>query len=204
MSIKSKVFGLVGVGALGMALTTGFATASTDSITTSVQVTCPQPMTVDVGGNATFDPILDSINDHDTSTAPGAITVTVDMGCYWGPWQVNAKTTNFVAVGNPFLWFGANHLSLQDATVETYAAEPIDPFSILEPEASNAYFSGPTDYDTILETAQTWIWFPYIPGPDIPAPFVTEASYTGVLSGLPTALPSGTYQSTLTVVLTAD
>lgn len=209
MSIKSKLFGLVGVATLGVALASGLATASApvdqDSITASVDISCLQPMTVSLdGSDATFAAITDSYNVHDTSTGTGAIQVTVDMGCYFGPWQVSAQTTNFLQQGG-FGWFSASHLSLVDANVDTYALSAGDFLGTLEPDASNAYFSGPYDKDTILETSENWIWwFGWQQAPDSPAPFVTVASYTGKLTNLPTAIATGTYQATLTVSLTTD
>jgi len=207
MELKRKLIGIAGSAMLLAGMTAGVATAQvtdSDTMQTSVQITCPVPATVALGGDVAFDPITDIINDHDTQTAPGAIEVTVDMGCYWGPWQVNAYTTNFVA--GPFMWFSADHLSLVDANVDSYFLDPIDgPFDFLEPEASNAYFNGagPINQETILETDENWIWWPWIQGPDDPAPFVTEASYTGQLTNLPILL-TGNYVATLTVELATD
>lgn len=126
------------------------------------------------------------------------------MGCYWGPWEVDAQITNFRAA--PGQWFHASHFSLVDATVDSYFLDPVDGrFDLLEPTANDAHFTGPRDENTILETTETWFWwFGWHQGPDVPAPFVTTASYTGELTNLPAYLHSGTYSATLTVELTND
>lgn len=203
MQIKRTILGVAGVAALGMGLTAGIASAQdSDSMTTSVNVNCADAATVTLGGNGAFAPIANGVTQHDTQTGQGAIKLTVDMGCYWGPWQVDASISNFVA--GPGQWFSGSHFSLEDATVESYFLDPFDgPFDIAEPTASDANFFAPyIDQDTILETQENWFWWWQLP--DSPAPFVTTASYTGVLTDLPAIPTSGNYTATLYVTLSLD
>lgn len=203
MELRNRIVGAIGATALLLGMTAGLASAQvvdTDSTEASVIIDCAAPLTVEIGGSAAMADIDDIFTQNDTSTAPGGIGLTVDMGCYWGPWQVNASVTNFSA--GPGRWFSADHFSLQDATVETYFLDPIDtPWDLLEPTANDAYFWGAGDEDTILETSENWFFFWQLP--DTPAPFVTTASYTGHLTDLPIVLP-GTYTATLTVELATD
>lgn len=205
MELKNKLVGIVGAAAMVVGLTAGIATAQvtdTASMPTSVQITCPTPAQVYLSGDATFAPIANILTQDDTSTAPNSIDLLVDMGCYWGPWQVNAQVSNFIA--GPGLWFSSSHLSLEDATVESYFLDPIDgPFDLLEPTANDADFFGPADQDVILETTEVFVFWPFPAIVDLPAPFVTTASYTGVLTDLPIVL-SGNYVATLTVELATD
>ncbi len=201
MELRNRIVGAVGAAALMIGMSVGIASAqSSDSIETSVQIGCPAVATVELGGNATMAPITNIFEQDYTQTASGAIQLEVDMGCYLGPWQVNASITNFSA--GPGEWFSADHFSLQDATVETYFLDSIDtPFDFLAPTANDAYFWGAGDEDTILETTENWFFWWQLP--DTPAPFVTTASYTGHLDDLP-ILAEGEYTATLTVELTTD
>jgi hypothetical protein len=189
-------------------MTAGVATAQdTDSAVGSVTISCPIPATVQLGGNFDFDPIANIYQQQSTQTDAGEIDITVDMGCYWGPWQVGAQASNFTAPGGAF---SASHFSLQDATVSSYYLDGIDgPGDPLEPEASDAFFSSSSDEDVILETDENFIWIFQLP--DTPAPFVTTAEYTGHLDNLPVPLlialgvtNTMTFQTTLTVELTLD
>lgn len=204
MELRNRIVGAVGTSALLLGMSMGIVSAqvvSTDTIQTSVDVSCVAPMTVVIGGNATMDPITDIFTDNDTQTGAGAIDVTVNMGCYLGDWQVNASVTNFSA--GPGQWFGADHFSLEDATVDSYFLDPLDTvFDLAEPTANDAYFFGPADEDTILETQENFFFW-LIFGQDVPAPFETTASYTGHLEDLPWLL-SGNYTATLTVELATD
>jgi len=208
MELRNRIVGAIGTVALFTGMTAGVAFADTATIPTSVQVTCPTPASVELSGDGTFAPINNILTQDDTSTAPGAFVVTVDMGCYWGPWQVNAEVSAFVA--GPLQFFSGDHFALEDATVESYFNDPFDgPFDILAPTASDAEFAPIPGFpigdaageNAIFETTEVFFWIFQLP--DIPAPFVSEASYTGTLTDLPFLL-SGNYSATLTVELTTD
>lgn len=191
--IAAALFALMSVGNVA-------AQPATDSEQVTLNVVCPVPVSVDLSGDLDFEEI--NAYGQATSTAPGAIDVKVDVGCYLGPWQVNASITNFT--GTTGDWINAHHFSLENAVTDTYFLEPIDPLGFVEPTASNAVFSGPNDEEAILETDENWIWFfGWHQLPDSPAPFITTASYTGVLSDLGFTLP-GHYQATMTVELTLE
>jgi hypothetical protein len=208
MQIKNKFFGAVGVAALGLTILTGpmaSAQDSSDSIQASVTISCPDVATVEVGGDANFDTI-NILDENDTQTGDGAIEVTVDMGCYWGGWSVSAQSTNFSA--GPGMSFSASHLSLQDATTESWYLQTGVPLAdaITRPDASDAFFSSSSDSDTILETNESFVWWLLNGDATVPAPFVTEASYTGVLTDIPFLAFSGdnTYTATITVDLALE
>lgn len=209
MELKKKLLGIVGVAAMTVGMTAGVATAqSVDTATGSVTISCPHPATVQLGGDFVFDPIADIYAQDDTQTANGAIDITVNMGCYWGPWQVGAQTSNFTAPGG---FFSASHFSLQDAAVTSYYLDGIDgPGDIFEPDANDAYFSSSSDEDVILETSENFLTF-WIANDDFAAPFVTTAEYTGHLTNLPVPVlialgvtNTMTFTNTLTVELTLD
>jgi hypothetical protein len=204
MALRNKIIGLIGVGALTVGLTAGIANANTDQAVGSVEISCSIPATVAMG-DFSFAPV-DLLVSDSTSTDPGAVQIAVDMGCYWGPWQVGASATSFTSP-TTVQSFSASHLSFEDAAVETYSLEPIDFLGVLEPTASDAYFTAGGSGGTVLETAENFfLWWQL---PDSPAPFTTTASYTGHLTDLPFIFSSitgntHTFSSTITVTLTLD
>jgi hypothetical protein len=203
MSLKTKALGLVGVATLGVAMLSGGAAYAGPTLPASIDISCGSPATASLGGNADFAPI-NILTQNDSETAAGAIELTVDMGCYWGGWSVDAQSSNFVA--GPGRSFSANHLSLQDATVTDFYLKTGVPIldGFTEPDARNAYFSSSSDQDTILETNESFLQWLLTGNPNVPAPFVTTATYTGVLTDIPFLAFSGTntYEATITVTLT--
>ncbi len=208
MSNLKRLIGLVCAMALMMGTAAGLATTAnaqgTDSGEGSVTISCSIPSTVSINDFA-FNPV-DLLNSDSTSTGPGAVQIEVDMGCYWGEWQVSASATPFES-NTTSQTFSASHLSFEDAEVDTYSLEPIDFLGLLEPTASDANFSNSGNGGTILETAENFLFFWQLP--DSPAPFVTTASYTGHLTNLPFIFSSitgnsHTFTSTITVTLTMD
>lgn len=208
MELRKRIVGAIGVTALLLGMTAGMAGAQesfadADQMQTSVNIGCAAPMTVELGGNGAMAPILDIYSQKSTQTANGAINVTVDMGCYWGPWSVYANVTGFANQSGPG-GFSASHYSLEDATVTSYFLDPFDgPFDLSSPVAEDADFWGAFDWDEVLTTDTAWVWWWGWQEVDVPAPFVTTASYTGHLDGLPILLP-GLYTATLTVELATD
>jgi hypothetical protein len=207
MTLVKRLIALTAAIALMMGTIAGLAStanANTDSAQGSVSISCGIPATVEMNDFA-FAPV-DLLNSDSTSTDPGAVEISVDMGCYWGPWQVGASATPFTS-GSTSQTFSASHLSLEDANVELYSLEPIDFLGVLEPTASDAFFTGGGNGGTVLETAENFfLWWQL---PDSPAPFTTTASYTGHLTDLPFIFSSITgnahvFTSTITVTLTLD
>lgn len=202
MELMKRIIGFAAAVALMLGMTAGIANAqSTDGGSGSVTLSCGEPMSVSIN-DFTFAPI-DLYVSNDTATAEDAVQITVDMGCYWGPWQVSASATPFTS-GTTLQTFSASHMSFVDADVAIYSLEPIDFLGILEPTASNANFG--TSGNTVLETAENFfLWWQL---PDSPAPFVTTATYTGTLTDLPFIFAtlignSHTFTSTITVTLAA-
>jgi hypothetical protein len=205
MSLKTKALGLVGVASLGVAMLSGGAAYAGPTLPASITISCPSPATVNLTGNANFAPI-NILSQNDSSTTPGAIGLTVDMGCYWGGWSVDAQSSNFSA--GPGKNFSASHLSLQDATVTDFYFKTGVPIfdAFTEPDASNAFFSSSSDTDTVLETNESFLQWLLTGDADVPAPFVTTATYTGVLTDIPFLAFAGsnTYTATITVTLALD
>ena len=209
MELRNRIVGAVGTTALLLGMTVGIASAQTSSVDTSVYVECPDLAEVTLGvggGGGIFDPIvLDTNNtsNNDTQTAADDFIVTVDMGYYLGPWQVNADITAFVA--GPLQFFPGTHFSLGDSEVTVSTSGPLQP--LFGPDANDAVFipapwAGGTGANAIFETASNWITW-WNPNDDFPAPFVSEAVYTGYLDNLP-VVPTGNYVAELTVELTTD
>ena len=202
MSYARKTIALLAVAVFSM-MSVGSAFAAVEDADTSavnLTVVCPASPYVDLSGDIDFADI--DAYGQSTTTLPGVIAVTVEVGCYLGPWQVNASITNFH--GSTGSWIHADKFSLVDAETDIYFLEPIDLFGFLEPTANDAVFVGGDSSDAILETAENWFWFfGWHQLPDSPAPFKTTATYTGVLSALGFTLP-GEYQATMTVELTFE
>jgi len=221
-----RLVAFVAVAALMMGTVAGLSSSvyadQSDTIVGSVSINCPVPATVELnGGDAevAFAPITNIISNPNTSTDPGAIKLKVDMGCYWGSWQVNATATRFTST-TTHQTFSANRLSLVSEGVDSYALDPFDdPLwfdDVLEPDASDAHFScnsstnplGPCGEEILATDTNLLTWIlEFLTGGELtgaPAPFVTEASYTGVLSNVPFLWGNNTYTSTITVELAYD
>lgn len=209
MQIKRTFLGIAGVTALALGLGGGIASANdasvdSDSITTTLNVDCNQAATVKIFGNGAFAPMNGSTFQDSTQTGEGAIKVAVDMGCYTGGWSVDARISAFRDDDGDYA-FSGDHFSLRDATVDYYFLDSVDtPADFLAPTANNAYFDHSYDTESdILETSNSWFfwWNDF----DVPAPFVTTASYTGYLSDMGDVdLTDGAYSATLTVTLSLD
>jgi hypothetical protein len=232
MTRLKRLIAIAGAGALMMGTMVGLSTSvladDEDTIVGSVSISCPTAASVSLTGEQVDFAPIDITETDETSTEPGAIQLTVDMGCYLGPWQVNAAATKFTS-DTTAQWFGANHLSLEDPQVDSYFFDPVDDIyvnlpwplpdinlpDVAEPDASAAFFEcGSTNPngscgEEILETSQNLVTFfinLLVPGAYVamPAPFITEASYTGVLSDIPFLWGEHTYTSTITVELATD
>jgi hypothetical protein len=202
MTLKSKLVGIIGVAALGMTIFSANAAlaSTTASAPVAVNVVCEAANVGLTAGNfADYNPVTQST----TSTAPGAIDLTVDTGCNFDPWQVNVTASPFYNSSNIPVFF-ANTMSLTGAAV---TSSFFDGSSFLEPQAPDANnatfnFLG-TGSNPILETSVVW-FFGFI---DQPAPFTTTAEYTGNLSfsniqrAALTVLGDDTYTTTLQVDL---
>ena len=209
MELKNKAFAVVGTLAIGLGLTAGVASAQvvdTASTGTSVDIDCDHPITVELGGSGVFEPIPDILVQDSTQTQDPFV-VTVDVGCYLGPWQVNATVTAFVA--GPGQFFTGDHFSLTNPVLTDYAFAPV---SALAPEVDGTDFVGfigGVGEDSIFQTRQNIITLPWWLGggtvqlPDTPAPFVSTAEFDGALTDLPFVIP-GEYEAVLTVTLATD
>lgn len=209
MELRKRLVALVGITALMMSVTGGVVSAA-DSAQVGAVVTldCAAPMTV------TLEAEDDAINfgTVELIAADGAtaapLGLTVNMGCYWGEWSVDASITNFTAPGVLGGSFSASHFSLQEPEVESYFLDPVDTgFDACEPDANVGTFDSAGDTSTILETSTGLVQFlcpPILQGFYAAAPFETTASYTPTLAGLSQYLPSGDYSATLTVVLAGE
>lgn len=206
MELRKRLMAIVGITALMMSMTAGMASAqATDTAGASVILNCAAPMTVELSGDIDFGTV--NLIAENGATG-GTLGLTVNMGCYWGPWSVDASITNFTA---PVFGgvFSASHFSLLDPDVTSYFLNPLDgPFNICEPDANAGIFDGSGDGGTILETSEslvTWLLCPpLVIDTHAAAPFTTTATYTPTLSGLSPFLPSGTYTATLTVDLAGE
>jgi hypothetical protein len=201
MSLKGKLFAAIGAIALGASLVSVAPASAQTSAELTVNVVCPvvgAELSVD-GGFADINPFVNST----TSTSPGAIKVKVNTGCYLGPWNVTASATQFFNSETDLPFIPVSSLQIVDGQVTTSV---FDGGGILEPPApstNNVSFNllG-AGSDPLLETTPLFLGF------DAPAPYITEAKYTGklnmgpgVLAVLAAAGDDQTYESTLTITL---
>ncbi len=207
MKLKGKVLGIVGVAALGASLmSAGSAMAeSSGEVDLSVHVSCvaQNVVTFEAGPFADYNPVTDST----TTTDDGAIKLGVDTGCYLGPWQVNVSASSFENEHGLPIFF-ANSLSLVDPHVTVSTFSGTNPFTGNDraPQANPVTFNFPGDgSNPMLETSAATFWgWPV--GYDNPAPFLTEAEYTGQLSfsDLQRAVLVGLGDHTYTATMTVD
>jgi len=201
MKAPQKFMSLVGAVALCSGMTFGIASAQTNDLPVSLDVTCSQPNTVTVTGDASMSYDVASLTGE-AQTGPEAIMVEVNVGCYLGPWQVNAQITNFVA--GPFQVIPGQNFSLEAGTVNAPWALIQDPVANDADFTQSSFVSADGD-NAIFETYKLFSLPWWLGGDDVdaPAPFVSQAYYTGHLDGLNLATP-GDYDAELTVELVLE
>jgi hypothetical protein len=207
MTLKRKLATVVAVAVLGASVFAAMpANAAEESASApiSVNVICDQTptigLTVAAPGFGDWNPITDGLSK---STAPDAITINVNTGCNFNPWQVDISATPFTTPGH--VPFSAQHLAITNADVESSTLSDSTFGIIPEPEPSNATFTFFGEgSNPVLATRVLW-FFELI---DIPAPFETTATYGAKLTFDSYAdlllVGEHTYSSTLTVTLTTD
>lgn len=200
LTFSRKLVGVFALALLCASMAPGLALADDeDTAAVTLSVTCNNP------GNVTMEDIDFGTIESGTPSVSSTATLTVDMGCYLGSWQVDAQMSNFL--GGPanfggfgINWISAEDFSLENGNVDVYFLEPIDLLGFLEPETSDAIFTGDDDVDTILETTTSFLWFLLTGDFDVPAPFTTEATYDANLD-LPAVIFADDYEAELTVTL---
>jgi hypothetical protein len=212
MKFGQKFVSLVGLFALIFGMTAGMAAAdsSSSSMELGLNVQCLDRMDVAISGSGTFTTGLDEGNDpleRMVTTNPGAIKVQVNVGCYQGPWTVNADVTAF---RNGSDWFDGSRLNLDAHRVySVYNGNgeqvPFGPGDPLAPIAHDADFSGGGSHSG----SENDIFHTRLierRGPDTVqrAPWTSTALYTGQLDLSQLNLKEGSYTSTLTVELVLE
>lgn len=204
MKISQKLVSTVGAAILGLGMTAGVAFAADPNAQSqmdlSLNVTCQQVADVTVSGNGSFAPIDIAGGNYSTSTSSNAITVGVDVGCYYGGWRVDAEMSRFRSGSDSF---SANKFSLEAGPVSSFfdgnfLGAPL--FEPLPPHSHDSTFGG-GDADEIFHTTNLVWGDPQIT--ENPAPYTSTAKFTGHLDNLYGVEP-GEYISTLTTILTLE
>lgn len=213
MQLKNKAFGILGALVLTLGMTTGIVTAQSEAdIPVALSVVCNDLREISITGNGTFEEIdlADNASSYSSSTADGALLVTVDVGCDFGPWHVNASVERFdTNLGLLGPWFSGDHFSLEAGNVTSYYGdtlltdppmaydrefEPIPGFPIGDAGSEAPIFKTSNVIVCFLGCVDL--------GFDYPAPFTSTAAFTGHLDGLADLpLVEAIYSSVLTVEL---
>lgn len=216
MERGQKFVSLIGAMALLFGMTVGIAFAgdhqpdsSTSSMELGLDVQCSDRMDVTLSGSGTFMTGLDTSDpmDRRLTTNPNAIRVQVNVGCYMGPWAVNADVTAF---RNGSTWFDGSRLYLDAGRVTSVyngsgERVPFGPGDPLAPIAHDADFSGGGLYNgSEKDIFHTRLIERREPDTVQRAPWTSTAYYTGELDLRGLDLKEGTYKATLTVELVLE
>lgn len=192
--MKRQILSALGALVLTVSMSSGIAMAQSTDV--SVDIICSELGLVDISSSSDFDQIDLALNETTSSTAPGAIEVTVDVGCYFQAWHVDATVSPFWDGGLLFFpgtWMTLDFVSDSGPLVQGQDGN-FDPVPGFPPG------DGESD-DEIFGTAVIISGFGF--DLDTPAPGPSSATYTGNLTLQGPVFPA-TYTSTITVSLTKE
>lgn len=210
MNISKKFVNFVSAAALMVGMTSGIASAATDtdSADTNLNVTCPATATVDVEVYGNFAVDMTAYQPFFDAHLPGGFEVTMDLTCNWSTdFQVSAEIGTFnhqnpgsIAPGT-LPAFGGEHLLLDNGSLTSYSGPDI-PFIAEAPNVEGTVFEFIQTYDPdVIENGYDVFFWWLVP---VASPGITVATWDGHLYLLPPNLAEGTYTAPLTVELTVN
>ncbi|MGN6032486.1 MAG: hypothetical protein ACTHQE_12575 [Thermomicrobiales bacterium] len=201
MNLKQRIVSTIAAGALLFGATSGMALAtstSTDTASTTLNVTCPVTSTVDVNvlGSFSVDPRVSN-----SASLTGGFQVIMNLTCNWSnDFEVDATIGAFVYAGTApsgsAASFPGSHLTLTNGSGNYSGITSVLP-PAGAPNVRSTVFPGPVTSDDMIVNG-VFIFIPYA------SPGVTTATWDGNLSLLPANLAGGQYVAPLTVTLSVS